>query len=141
MRPSLELPASFVIRAPVQQQIHRLLASHPGQACLGLFAAADGLQLGHVSGVPPYIYVPKLPRTGDSQWRMLMVLPSGVPDLILRQALAPQSTFRGAVQRDGPMLSDVIQVWLDVANHPSRGEEQAQLIYRKVLLPLIGNGN
>jgi hypothetical protein len=32
-------------------------------------------------------------------------------------------------------------VWLDVANHPSRGEEQADLIYEKALRPIIGNGN
>jgi len=26
-------------------------------------------------------------------------------------------------------------VWLDVANHPARGQEQAELIFRKVLAP------
>ena len=36
---------------------------------------------------------------------------------------------------------DVLQVWLDVAAHPSRGEEQAELIYRKVLRPVVeGSG-
>lgn len=32
---------------------------------------------------------------------------------------------------------DVLQVWLDVAAHPSRGEQQAELIYRKVLRPVV----
>jgi hypothetical protein len=64
-----------------------------------------------------------------------------MPDLIVRQALSPKSIFRGAVHQDGMFASDVIQVWLDVANHPSRGEEQADLIYEKVIRPIIKNGN
>lgn len=142
MRPSPELPMKFLIRGPAEQQIRGLLAKQEGEACLGLFAAADALRLGHVSGVPPYIYVPKLPRPDDKQWRALVaVSPSEKPDLIVRQALSPKSAFRGAVHQDGLIVSDVIQVWLDVANHPSRGEEQADLIYEKALRPIIGNGN
>ncbi|UCV23819.1 restriction endonuclease [Ferribacterium limneticum] len=142
MRPSPELPMKFLIRGPVEQQIESLLVKHEGEACLGLFAAADALRLGHVSGVPPYIYVPKLPRPDDKKWRALVAAsPSEKPDLIVRQALSPKSAFRGAVhQEDGLIVSDVIQVWLDVANHPSRGEEQAELIYQKVLRPIIENG-
>lgn len=142
MRPSPELPMKFLIRSPVDQQIQGLLAKHEGEACLGLFAAADALRLGHVSGVPPYIYVPKLPRPDDKKWRALVAAsPSEKPDLIVRQALSPKSAFRGAVHQDGLIVSDVIQVWLDVANHPSRGEEQADLIYQKVFRPIIENGN
>lgn len=142
MRPSPELSMKFLIRSPVDQQIQALLAKHEGEACLGLFAAADALRLGHVSGVPPYIYVPKLPRPDDKKWRALVAAsPSEKPDLIVRQALSPKSAFRGAVHQDGLIVSDVIQVWLDVANHPSRGEEQADLIYEKALRPLIGNGD
>jgi hypothetical protein len=142
MRPSPELPMRFLIRGPVQQQIGNLLASHQGDACLGLFAAADALQLGHLSGVPPYVYVPKLPRPDDKKWRALAVAsPSEMPDLIVRQALSPKSAFRGAVHQNGLKVSDVIQVWLDVANHPSRGEEQADLIYEKALRSIVANGN
>lgn len=142
MRPSPELPMRFLIRGPAQQQIRSLVASHQGEACLGLFAAADALRLGHVSGVPPYIYVPKLPRPDDKKWRVLVAAsPSEMPDLIVRQALSPKSAFRGAVHQDGLIVSDVIQVWLDVANHPSRGEEQADLIFEKAIRPIINNGN
>lgn len=142
MRPPPELPMKFLIRSPADQQIKGLLAKHEGEACLGLFAAADALRLGHVSGVPPYIYVPKLPRPDDRKWRALAAASSSErPDIIVRQALSPKSTFRGAVHNDGLIISDVIQVWLDVANHPSRGEEQADLIYKKALCPIIGNGN
>jgi hypothetical protein len=62
-----------------------------------------------------------------------------MPDLIVRQALSPKSVFRGAVHHNGSIVSDVIQVWLDVANHPSRGEEQANLIYEKAIRPIVGN--
>lgn len=142
MRPSPELPMRFLIRSPVEQQIRGLLAKHEGEACLGLFSAADALRLGHVSGVPPYIYVPKLPQPDDKQWRALAIAsPAEMPDLIVRQALSPKSVFRGAIDADGLSVSDVIQVWLDVANHPSRGEKQADLIYEKVLRSVVGNGN
>jgi hypothetical protein len=36
--------------------------------------------------------------------------------------------------------SDVLQVWVDVAVHPSRGREQADLIRRRVLHRVI-DGN
>lgn len=146
MRRPPEIPLRFLIRASTSQQIRGLLDAKPGEACLGLFAAAEGLKLGHVSGVPPYVYLPKLPRfdirnDGNDGWDMLKAFPDGVPDLILLQALFPQSIFRGAVHRDGLMCADVIQVWLDVSNHPSRGQEQADLIYQKTLLPLIAGGH
>ena len=141
MRRPAESPVRFRIKAPVQQQIVSLLKTHPHQACLGLFAAADGLGLGHVSGVPPYVYLSRLPSSDlkTNEWAMLMPVAEGPPDLILRKALTPQSIMRGAVDRgDGLMYSDVIQVWLDVANHPSRGQDQADLIWRKALQPLLG---
>ena len=49
----------------------------------------------------------------------------------------PQSVFRGAVLVDGVLVSDILQVWLDSANHPSRGKEQADLIHRRIVGPLI----
>ena len=140
MRFSPELPMRFLIRGTIQKQIHGLLARNQGASCLALFLAAEALGLGHVSGVPPYIYVPKLPRPDDKNWRTLVAASSSeIPDLIVRQALSPQSVFRGAVHENGIIVSDVIQVWLDVANHPSRGEEQANLIYEKTLRPIVGN--
>ena len=139
MRACPEMPCRFLLRAPAAQQIRGLLSHHSQSACLGLFSAADELGIGHVSGVPPYIYVPKLPKVGASDWPGVMAYPSDRPDLILRQASFPQSTFRGAVNHDGILVTDILQVWLDVMNHPTRGSEQAGLIYKKYLLPLVGN--
>lgn len=138
MRSCPEMPCRFLLRAPVPQQIQGLLSKHPKDACLGLFAAADELNIGHVSGVPPYIYVQKLPTVNSSDWPELMAYPSERPDLILRQAPFPQSTFRGAVEQNGLIVTDVIQIWLDVMHHPARGAEQANLIYEKFLLPIVG---
>src|SRR5580692_10049920 len=41
--------------------------------------------------------------------------------------------FRGVVLNGGVQACDILQVWLDVAQHPSRAREQANLIWRKVL--------
>lgn len=142
MRSSSELPMRFFIRGSIQKQLHSLLAGNQGESCLALFGAAEALGLGHVSGVPPYVYVPKLPRPDDRKWRTLAISsPSELPDLIVRKALTPESVFRGAVQQDGLIVSDVIQVWLDVVNHPSRGEEQANLIYEKFLRLIVDKVN
>ena len=62
------------------------------------------------------------------------------PDIIVRQAPWPESIFRGATNHDGLLTADAIQVWLDVSSHPSRGKEQAELIYQEVLQPLIEEG-
>ena len=139
LRPSPEMPMSFLIRRPAQLQLREIVSNHRG--CLGLYAAAEALKLGHVKGVPPYVYVPRLLRLGQDAWKELIPANPGEPlDLILKQARAPQSVFRGAVHLDGLAVSDVLQVWLDVSSHPSRGEEQAALIYRKILKEIVGGG-
>jgi hypothetical protein len=138
LRPAPEMAMRFVLRAPVRPQLQELVARQSGQACLGLFAAAEELRLGHVSGVPAHVLVPKLPQVDDRQWRGLLPVAQGtMPDLILRQAAFPQSLFRGAVHRDGWLVSDVIQTWLDAGGHPARGTEQADLIYERSLRGIV----
>lgn len=145
MRSSPEIPMRFTVRVAVQQQLKDFLQSDRVQTCLGLFSAADALGMGHVSGVPPYVYVPKLPSFANDlhnpAWAMVTAYPEGAPDLIVRQAITPEATFKGAVRHGGIFCADIIQVWLDVSNHPSRGQEQADHIYNKVLLPLINLGD
>ncbi len=41
------------------------------------------------------------------------------------------------VRTGGMAASDVLQVWVDVAAHPSRGCEQADLIRKRVLCRII----
>ncbi len=137
MRSCPEMPCRFLLRTPLPQQIRGLLGKHPEDACLGLFAAADELHIGHVNGVPPYFCVRKLPQVGTPDWSGLMAYPIEQPDLILRQTPFPQSTFRGAINRNGLLVTDVIQIWLDTMHHPTRGTEQAALIYKKFLSPIV----
>jgi hypothetical protein len=42
-----------------------------------------------------------------------------------------ESVFGAVVVNDGVPAYDIFQVWLDVAQQPSRGKEQADLIGRK----------
>ena len=129
----------FLLPGDQQAELLRMLGS--GRACLALFAAADALGLGFVSGVPPYVYVQRIQAANLAAWKNLRpCAPGEPPDLIIRQAPAPQSVFRGLVRPEGMAACDVLQVWLDVTSHPSRGREQADLIRKRVLHRLIEGG-
>lgn len=56
-------------------------------------------------------------------------------DIYIRIPGYHESVFRGAVRNDDVPVSDILQIWLDVAQHPSRGREQAGVIWRKILAP------
>jgi hypothetical protein len=129
----------FLLPGDPQAQLRRMLAG--GRACLALFAAADALRLGFVSGVPPYVYVHRIRPAHVAAWQNLRACsPGEPPDLIVRQAPAPQSVFRGLVRPAGMAVCDVLQVWLDVASHPSRGREQADVVFERVLRRLVEGG-
>lgn len=131
-----EVPMRFVLSGDGQAQLRRMLGS--GRACLALFAAADALQLGFVEGVPPHVYLQRIRPAHLTAWKNLRACePGESPDLIVRQAPAPQSVFRGMVRPGGAAACDVLQVWVDLAGHPSRGREQADLIRKRVLHRVI----
>ena len=137
MRSSPELRMCFVIPGDAQRQLRKLMSGR--EACVGLFAAADLLNLGHVSGVPPYVYVRRLSPMQKQAWSSVVPAAAGEqPHVILKQALTPESLFRGAVLVDGMPVSDVLQLWLDTSAHPSRGAEQADFLRRKVLSDVLG---
>ena len=126
----------YLLKGDPRAQLRKMLSS--GRACLALFAAAEALKLGFVEGVPPYVYVERIQPSNLSAWKNLRRCgPGELPDLILRQAPAPQSIFRGLVRPNGMAASDVLQVWVDVSSHPSRGREQADLIRKRVLERVI----
>jgi hypothetical protein len=101
--------------------------------CLGLFEAAEALGTGFVRGVKPYLYLERLNAevlkdlglSGDTEEKEA--------DLYVRIPGNRESVFRGVVRKDGVPVSDILQVWLDVGQHPSRGKEQADLIWRTIL--------
>jgi hypothetical protein len=123
---------------PGEPQRTLAAAVRAADGCLALFAAADALGIGFVRGVPPHVYVHQLVPGALSDWKTLVPAEQGEsPDLIVRGATAPQSVFRGAVTRESVAVCDVVQVWLDVSGHPSRGNEQADFIRREILEPVI----
>ncbi|MFL6282438.1 MAG: hypothetical protein ACJ74Q_04655 [Pyrinomonadaceae bacterium] len=127
-----EVSMRFVLRGDPQVELKRMLRS--GRACLGLFAAAEALHFGFVRGVPPYVYVQRLGPASIAAWKNVVPAEAGEqPDVILRQAPAPQSIFRGLVRANEMPVCDILQIWLDVSSHPSRGQEQADLIRSRVL--------
>lgn len=131
-----EVPMRYLLKGDPDVQLRKILSS--GHACLAMFAAAAALKLGFVEGVPPYVYVERLRSSDLAAFKNLRQCePDESPDVILRQAPAPQSVFRGLVHPQGMAACDVIQVWLDVSSHPSRGREQADLIRRKILGKII----
>jgi len=131
-----EVSARLLLRGDPQLHVRRILESSRG--CLALFAAADALGFGFVSGVPPYVYVPRLKPALLAAWKNVApAAPGESPDLIVRRAYAARSVFRGIVRANGMPSCDVLQVWVDVSGHPSRGQEQADLIRRRLLEPLI----
>jgi hypothetical protein len=131
-----EVQMKYLLKGDSRGQLRKVVGGGP--ACLALFAAADALKLGFVEGVPPYVYVEGLQPSKLSAFKNLRQCgPGELPDLILRQAPAPQSVFRGFVHPNGVASSDVLQIWADVASHPSRGREQAELIRKRVLERVI----
>ncbi|MBX9928381.1 MAG: hypothetical protein K2X99_05640 [Gemmatimonadaceae bacterium] len=144
------VPSHSIPDAPFKiighQAVRSAIASlfPPNRACLGLFAAANEMGLGFVSGVPPYVLVDRpsvLPGGSDaaSESRSLLrARPGEATHMVVRIPKAPRSVYRGLVRPKGVACADVIQTWLDTSEHSARGEEQAQLIWREHLAPIAG---
>ena len=110
-------------------------SSQRPRVCLGLFEAAEALGIGFVHGVKPCLY---LERLGADVMKDLGLSGNGreeQADIYIRIPGNHESIFRGAVRNDGVPVCDILQIWLDVAQHPSRGREQADIIWRKILAP------
>ena len=138
-RPVNEIPVRFLLRGALKEEMRRIVKREP--ACLALYAAADALRLGFVHGVPPHVYVRRLDAESRATWKNMVPAARGEePDAIIRQASAPESVFRARVVAGDVPVSDVLQVWLAVSSHPSRGAEQANLIRRRVLGALVQGG-
>jgi len=138
-------------RTPVKEGAYRLVL--PGDpvarlqcwfddrvACLALYAAADALGLGHVSGVPTHAYLlPEATAEREIRPPIRPAEPGEPVDVLLRQPPFVESLRRGAVVRKGVWATDVIQTWLDVGTDPSRGREQARQIWDTALAPLVAD--
>ena len=110
---------------------------HRPRACLALFAAAEALGVGFVHGVQPYLYIERMEPGILEELGFSTSSVDVDPDVHVRVPRNDESVFRAVVLKDGVPVCDVLQVWLDVAQHPSRGREQADLIWRKILSPAL----
>jgi hypothetical protein len=109
------------------------LSSPRPRLCLGLFEAAEALGIGFVHGVKPYLYLERLNAAVLKDLGLSGNAEEEEADLYVRIPGNRESAFRGVVRKDGVPVSDILQVWLDVSQHPSRGKEQADLIWRRIL--------
>lgn len=112
-------------------------ASKQARACLGLFAACELLELGFVRGAPAHLYLEDASDAVLERLGLAPALPGEAVDVFVREPMFPEAVFRGAVPSDGILVADVLQCWLDVADHPVRGAEQAEQLWRRVLRPRV----
>jgi len=156
LHPIREWPMRWIVRGDRDKQLKRALRSYSSlqrswldaqrgnksqplpRICLGLFAAAEVLGFGLVHGVKPHICIEQLRRDSIRRLGLLHIEPGHSVDVYLRIPLAPQSVFRGSVLRGGIPVSDILQVWLDVLEHPARGHAQALEIQRGALRSVFG---
>ncbi|HEY8210212.1 MAG TPA: hypothetical protein VIG99_22160 [Myxococcaceae bacterium] len=111
-----------------------------GRACLGLFAACAGLNLGFVRGAPVHLYLEQASDTALERLGLSAAMAGERVDVFVREPMYPESLFRAAVMGNGAPVADVIQCWLDVADHPVRGAEQAERLWERVLQPHLVEG-
>jgi hypothetical protein len=114
-------------RGPLQSRYPRV--------CLGLFAAAEKIGVGFVHGVEPHVYVERMNQELLDFLGLSRKGSDSQADVYVRVPGNRESVFRAVVVKDGVPSSDIVQVWLDASAHPSRGKEQADLIYRRILAP------
>jgi hypothetical protein len=93
--------------------------------------------MGFVRGVSPHLYVERVDAEVLKQLGLSLEHGGRSPDVELRIPENKQSVFRAVVRHAGVPVSDIVQTWLDVSNHPARGKEQAEQIWKKVLGPAL----
>lgn len=106
--------------------------------CISLFAAANLLGYGFVHGAPSHLYLEELSAVALDRLGLSLLGRGAEGDVQIRVPENPEAVFRSAVERDGARVSDILQVWLDVSNHPARGKAQAEEIWNRVLAPRLG---
>lgn len=126
-------------RRPAQRNVSRprsLVPISRPRICLGLFAACAEIGYGFVHGAPLHVYLEQLDPTALDALGLSGASPGQRSDILIRIPRSPESVFRAAVHRNGVPVADIVQIWLDVKDHPVRGAEQAQRIWEQVLYRL-----
>ena len=153
-RAAREIPVRWIIRGGLEQLLsavrsycswrdaNRLRRQKPRagrtaepapRVAIGLFGAADLLGVGFVHGAVPYLYLEHLSVPALEQLGLSVEDVKSQPDAYVRVPQNKETVFRAAAQHQGAPVSDILQVWLDVSNHPARGKEQADQIWKRIL--------
>ena len=109
----------------------------PPRPCLGLFAAAEVLGFKFVHGIQPHLYIERIDQEALRELGLSLETAGREADVFVRVPKSPEAVFRAAVERDGVPTSDILQVWLDVSNHPARGKAQANLLRKRVFSQVL----
>ncbi len=138
-----DIPVRWIVRRDQSHLLAALkaysaVATRRPRCAVGLFAAADALGFGFVQGVPPHIYLERFDADALRELGLSAEDAGHRADAYVRVPACPEAVFRASVKRDGLPVSDILQVWLDVSRHPTRGQEQADQIRQRVLGPVIG---
>jgi hypothetical protein len=147
LRPVRELPLCWDDSVKNERQLPAVLRAYNGEssprqrpaprACLGLFSAAESLGFGITEGISPNFYLEHLDRAALVS---MGLTPKGAeyrPDLSVRVPIFRESIMRAAVIRDGLLIADILQVWLDVSAPPLSCEARAEEIRRRALMPIF----
>ena len=119
-------------RSAGEQDLQRNL-----RLCLGGYAAASWLGFGHVSGMPPLLYLERINSEVLGRLGLAKIEDSRPADVLVKIPSFREAVFRAAVIRNNIRISDVVQVWLESSVNSARGVEQADHIKRRCLDPMI----
>lgn len=106
------------------------------KACLAQFSACAELGFGFVTGVPAAAYLDEIRPETLTRLGLRAAEEGEEVQVLLQVPRWPEAIFRAVTLSPGVPTADVLQCWLDVAHHPARGEEQADLIWNRVLSEL-----
>ena len=145
LRPMPEMPLRWCAPANNEHQVTAALHALNDEssfgsapfACLGLSAAAEFLGFGPAQCSPPRIYMDSLDRAVLAR---MGFSPDGAefrPDIFVRQPVFLKSVFKAAVTRDGILVSDIIQIWLDITSPPAHDKAMADQIRHRALAQIF----
>ena len=128
---------SYASRRASSRSLSKPTGRVPPRLCLGLFAAAEVLGFKFVHGIQPHLYIERIDQEALRKLGLSLETAGHQADVLVRVPKYPEAVFRAVVEREGVPASDILQVWLDVSNHPARGKGQADLIRKRVLSQVL----
>ncbi len=115
---------------------------HGPRMCMGMFEAATGHGVAFVHGAPTHLYLESISEETLRGVDLVQVQRGERSSVVVVEPRYPESTFRASViaqRRDGNKVpvADVLQTWLEIAEHPARGREDADEIERRIIAPWL----